>query len=172
MVDDDVVDFDPGAEVVVVPDDVDVVLFEETLVDDPAGPVEDVLVVVDETLGFVVDVVVVERAVVVVVVGCGTTGTNTGFVAGAGRTASHSAPTPTKPIVSTIVDRRTRSFPVSAIGVSHRCQPWASPEAAAVTGAGEAMPARCNASAIFSRSARPTSNCFPGNVRAITRSWR
>lgn len=112
--DDVLVDPDPDADVAVEAEDRDVVVVDGALVDDPVAPFADVLVVVDDDAGFVVDVVVVAD-LVVVVVGCGTTGTYTGFAAGAGRTASHSAPTPRNAMINTIVDRRTRNRPVSAM---------------------------------------------------------
>jgi hypothetical protein len=67
----------------------------------------------DEPDAFVVDVVVLGE-VVVVVVGCGTTGTYTGLGVGVGRTASHRPPIPKNATISTIVDRRMRSFATSA----------------------------------------------------------
>lgn len=59
-----------------------------------------------------VDVVVLGDAVVVV--GCGTTGTYTALGVGIGRTASHRPPIPKNATISTIVDRRMRSFATSA----------------------------------------------------------
>jgi hypothetical protein len=79
--------------------------------DDPV-PAAAVLVVdaSDEPDAFV-DVVVLGD---VVVVGCGTTGTYTALGVGIGRTASHRPPIPKNATISTIVDRRMRSFATSA----------------------------------------------------------
>ena len=86
--------------------------------DEPADvpvPAAAVLVVgaSGEPDAFVVDVVVLGD-VVVVVVGCGTTGTYTGLGVGVGRTASHRPPILKNATISTIVDRRMRSFAISA----------------------------------------------------------
>jgi hypothetical protein len=84
--------------------------------DEPADvpvPAAAVLVVgaSGEPDAFVVDVVVLGD---VVVVGCGTTGTYTGLGVGVGRTASHRPPILKNATISTIVDRRMRSFATSA----------------------------------------------------------
>lgn len=109
---DDVVDVDNVDDVVELCGGA--VVDDDELADVPV-PAAAVLVVgaSDEPDAFVVDVVVLGD-VVVVVVGCGTTGTYTGLGVGVGRTASHRPPIPKKATISTIVDRRMRSFATSA----------------------------------------------------------
>jgi hypothetical protein len=103
----------PGGRArVVVVDELDDVVDVDN-VDDVVELCGGAVVADDEPDAFVVDVVVLGD-VVVVVVGCGTTGTYTGLGVGVGRTASHRPPIPKNATISTIVDRRMRSFATSA----------------------------------------------------------